>query len=150
MGAPNTPWPLINTASWGRQRRRRRSAGQLGSESAIKIKQALGSNVPARENGTTLYVFAVIEHTSRRIRVLGATTHPTTQAARNVVMDLQDAGATVRYLIRDRDSKFTRAFDAVFEAEGIEVVTTGIRVPRMNSIMERWVQPAGTSSSTAP
>ena len=52
----------------------------------------------------------------------------------------RDAGATVRYLIRDRDSKFTRAFDAVFEAEGIEVVTTGIRVPRMNSITERWVQ----------
>lgn len=95
-------------------------------------------------NGATLYVFAVIEHTSRRIRVLGATAHPTadwvTEAARNVVMDLQDAGATVRHLIRDRDSNFTRTFDAVFEAEGIEVVTTGIRVPRMNSIMERWVQ----------
>ncbi|MFC8037695.1 integrase core domain-containing protein, partial [Streptomyces griseoincarnatus] len=42
--------------------------------------------------------------------------------------------------IRDRDSKYTRAFDAVFAAEGIEVVTTGIRIPRMNSIMERWVQ----------
>jgi putative transposase len=91
-----------------------------------------------------VYVFAVIEHANRRIRVLGATAHPTTdwvtQIARNLVMDLQDAGATVRHLIRDRDSKYTRAFDAVFEAEGIEIVTTGIRVPRMNSIMERWVQ----------
>jgi transposase InsO family protein len=57
-----------------------------------------------------------------------------------MVMDLQDASATVTHLIRNRDSKYTRAFDAVFEAEGIEVVTTGIRVPRMNSIMERWVQ----------
>jgi transposase InsO family protein len=55
-------------------------------------------------------------------------------------MDLQDTGATVRYLIRDRDSKYTPAFDAVFETEGIGIVTTGIRVPRMNSIMERWVQ----------
>lgn len=95
-------------------------------------------------NGATLYVFAVIEHANRRIRILGATAHPTadwvTQAARNLVMDVQDAGSIVRYLIRDRDSKFTRAFDAVFEAEGIEIVTTGIRVPRMNSIMERWVQ----------
>ncbi|MEU9578262.1 integrase core domain-containing protein [Streptomyces chilikensis] len=95
-------------------------------------------------NGVTLYVFAVIEHANRRIRILGATAHPTadwvTQAARNVVMDLQGAGATVTHLIRDRDSKFTRAFDAVFEAEGIKIVTTGIRVPRMNSIMERWVQ----------
>ncbi|PWJ05363.1 integrase [Streptomyces sp. NWU49] len=95
-------------------------------------------------NGATVYVFAVIEHADRRIRILGATAHPTaawvTQAARNLMMDLQDVGATVAYLIRDRDSKYTRAFDAVFEAEGVEIVTTGIRVPRMNSIMERWVQ----------
>lgn len=108
-------------------------------------------------NGATLYVFAVIEHANRRIRVLGATTHPTaawvTQVARNLVMDRQDIGATVTHLIRDRDSKYTRAFDAVFEAEGIDIVTTGIRVPRLNPITERWVQtcrPADTSSSTAP
>ncbi|WP_269858171.1 integrase core domain-containing protein [Streptomyces sp. RPT161] len=95
-------------------------------------------------NGATLYVFAAIEHANRQVRILGATTHPTaawvTQAARNLMMDLQDAGTTVTHLIRDRDSKYTRAFDAVFAAEGIEIVTTGIRVPRMNSIMERWVQ----------
>lgn len=95
-------------------------------------------------SGTTYYVFAVIEHASRRIRVLGVTAHPTaewtTQIARNLVMDIQDAHATVKYLIRDRDSKFTRAFDAIFETESIEIITTGIRIPRMNSIMERWVQ----------
>ena len=94
--------------------------------------------------GATYYVFAAIEHSSRRVRVLGATTNPTgawvTQIARNLVMDLQDAGATARYLIRDRDSKFTAALDAVFTGEGIEIVTTGIRVPRMNSIIERWVR----------
>jgi putative transposase len=60
--------------------------------------------------------------------------------ARNLVMDLQDASATVKYLIRDRDSKYTRAFDLVFRSEGIGIVTTGIRIPRMNSITERWVQ----------
>jgi putative transposase len=95
-------------------------------------------------NGGTYYVFAVIEHASRRLRVLGVTAHPTadwtTQIARNLVMDLQDAGTMVKYLIRDRDSKYARAFDAVFRSEGIGIVTTGIRVPRMNSIMERWVQ----------
>jgi transposase InsO family protein len=46
----------------------------------------------------------------------------------------------VKYLIRDRDSKYTRAFDAVFETEGIQIIPTGIRIPRMNSIIERWVQ----------
>jgi len=94
--------------------------------------------------GARLYVFAVIEHATRRVRVLGATAHPTaawtTQLARNLVMDLQDAGATTKYLIRDRDSRYTAAFDAVLEDEGIAIVKTGVRVPRMNAIMERWVR----------
>ena len=55
-------------------------------------------------------------------------------------MDLQDTGATVKYLIRDRDSKYTTAFDAVFHNEGIAIVKTGVRVPRMNPIMGRWVR----------
>lgn len=55
-------------------------------------------------------------------------------------MDLRDADATVKYLIRDRDSKYTRAFDSVFQTERIQIIRTGIRVPRMNSIIERWVQ----------
>ncbi|MEW2385920.1 integrase core domain-containing protein [Micromonospora sp. NPDC047707] len=94
--------------------------------------------------GARLYVFAVIEHATRRVRILGATAHPTaiwtTQLARNLVMDLQDAGATAKYLIRDRDSRYTAAFDAVFHREGIAIVKTGIKVPRMNAIMERWVR----------
>jgi putative transposase len=56
------------------------------------------------------------------------------------MMDLQDAGAGVKYLIRDRDAKFTQAFDAVLTGEGIQIVTCAVRTPRMNSIMERWVQ----------
>jgi len=95
-------------------------------------------------SGARLYVFAVIEHATRRIRVLGATAHPTaawvTQAARNLVMDLQDAGTRVRFLIRDHDGKFPALFDQILADEGIEVVLSGIRIPRMNSIMERWVQ----------
>jgi putative transposase len=98
--------------------------------------------------GARLYVFAVIEHATRRVRVLGATAHPTaawtTQLARNLVMDLQDAGATVKYLIRDRDSRYTAAFDAVFHSEGVAIVKTGVRVPRMNAIMERWVRSCRT------
>jgi len=91
--------------------------------------------------GTRLFVLAIIEHATRRIRILGATAHPTaawtTQMARNLVMDLQDAhAAPVKYLIRDRDSKYTAAFDAVLAENGITTITTGIRVPRMNAIME--------------
>jgi len=94
--------------------------------------------------GARLYVFAVIEHATRRVRILGATAHPTatwtTQQARNLVMDLHDAGATVKYLIRDRDSRYTAAFDAILRSEDIAIVKTGIQVPRMNAIMERWVR----------
>jgi putative transposase len=61
------------------------------------------------------------------------------------MMDLQDAGASaVRYLIRDRDSKYTRAFDTVLTDSGITTITTGIRMPRMNAIMERWIRTCRT------
>jgi putative transposase len=83
--------------------------------------------------GTRMHVLAVIEHASRRIRILGATAHPTaawvTQAARNLVMDLEDAGARARYLIRDRDGKFPALFDAVLADLGIRVVLSGVRMP---------------------
>jgi transposase InsO family protein len=95
-------------------------------------------------SGARMYVFAVIEHASRRIRILGVTAHPTatwmTQAAKNLVMDLEDAGCRARFLIRDRDGKFPTLFDTVLNDAGIEVVLSGVRMPRMNSVMEWWVQ----------
>jgi putative transposase len=94
--------------------------------------------------GTRLYVLAVIEHATRRVRILGATPHPTaawvTQAARNLVMDLEDIGCEVKHLIRDRDGKYPALFDTILSDAGLEVVLTGVRMPRMNSIMERWIQ----------
>ncbi|MFI9010975.1 integrase core domain-containing protein [Actinosynnema sp. NPDC053489] len=94
-------------------------------------------------SGTRLYVLAVIEHASRRIRVLGATAHLTTswvtQAARNLIMDLGDQDRHARFLIRDRDGKFPALFDAVLADAGIQVVLSGVRIPRMNAIMERWI-----------
>jgi len=95
-------------------------------------------------SGARLHVLAVIEHASRRIRILGATAHPTAswaaQAARDLVMDPGDAGCRARFLIRDRDGKFPDLFDAILADAGINVVLSGVRMPRMNSIMERWVQ----------
>jgi transposase InsO family protein len=94
--------------------------------------------------GTRMYVLAVIEHATRRIRVLGATAHPNTswvvQVARNLVMDLDDAGSNARYLISDRDGKFPALFDTVLADAGIKVVLSGIQTPRTNSIMERWIR----------
>jgi putative transposase len=94
--------------------------------------------------GARMYVLAVIEHASRRIRVLGATAHPTAawvaQAARNLAMDLEDADTRARYLIRDRDGKFPALFDALLADLGVSVVLSGVRMPRMNAVMERWVQ----------
>jgi transposase InsO family protein len=94
--------------------------------------------------GQRQYILAVIEHGTRRVRILGTTAHPTAswvaQAARNLVMDLEDAGAIVRYLIRDTDSKFPAFFDQILADAGIRVVLAGVRVPRMNAVMERWVQ----------
>ena len=93
--------------------------------------------------GARLYVLAVIEHASRRVRLLGATSHPTAswvaQATRNLIMDLEDAGSRARFLIRDRDGKFPGLFDLVLGNAGIEVVLSGVQMPRMNAIMERWV-----------
>jgi putative transposase len=95
-------------------------------------------------SGARLHALAVIEHASRRIRILRAAAHPTAcraaQAARNLVMDLEDAGCRARFLISDRDVKFPGLFDAILADAGIDVVISGVRMPRMNSITERWVQ----------
>jgi transposase len=94
--------------------------------------------------GSTLSVLAVIEHTTRRVRILGVTTQPTaawvTQLARNLAMDIHDSGARIKYLIGDRDVRYPADFDDVLADQGVEVVQTGVRMPRMNANMERWIR----------
>ena len=93
--------------------------------------------------GTQAYVLAVIEHATRRIRILGITLHPTgewtTQQARNLIMDLGEQAHRVKFMIRDRGSNFTAAFDAVLADAGIRTVLCNVRTPRMNAIAERWI-----------
>ena len=81
-----------------------------------------------------LYVLVVIEHGRRRVHVAGITAHATgawvTRQARNLLMDLGEYAAQFRFLIRDRDSKFTAAFDAVFSGADIRIIRTPVRAPR--------------------
>ena len=94
-------------------------------------------------DGTQAYVLAVIEHATRRIRILGITLHPTgewtTQQARNLLMDLDEQAHRVKFMICDRGSNFTAAFDAVLADAGIRTMLCNIQTPRMNAITERWI-----------
>ena len=77
------------------------------------------------------------------MHLAGITAHPTgawvAQQARNLLMDLGDRAEQLRFLIRDRDSKFTAAFDAVFNGADIRIIRTPVRAPRANAIAERWI-----------
>ena len=93
-------------------------------------------------DATQAHVLAVIEHATRRIRILGITLHPngewTTQQARNLMMDLGEQADRVKFMIRDRGPDFTAAFDAVLAGAGIRTVLCNIQTPPMNAITGRW------------
>jgi putative transposase len=90
-----------------------------------------------------LYVLFFIELGSRRVHVAGCTANPDgpwrTQQARQLAWSLPERPRPIRFLIHDRDSKFSRAFDEVLRSEGVEIIRTPFRAPKANAVAERWV-----------
>ena len=141
--APSTVWQILKTAGVSPAPRRDGPGWAEFLRSQAQGVLAMDFFTADLLNGTKVHVLAVIEHGTRRIRILGATENPVqswvVQQARNLLMDLEDAGMSVKFILHDRDASFTAAFDAVFQAAGVRVLRSSIQAPRMNSIMERWI-----------
>jgi putative transposase len=141
--APSTVWEILNNAGIPPAPRR---AGPTSAQFLRGQAEAILATdffTVDLLDGTSAYLLAVIEHVTRRIRILGVTDHPNdswvTQMGRNLLMDLDGRAESIKFLLRDRDTKFTAAFDAVFAAAGIRILRSPIRAPRANPIMERWI-----------
>jgi len=141
--APSTVWQILKNAGISPAPRRDGPGWAEFLRSQAQGILALDFFTADLLNGTKVYVLAAMEHGTRRIRILGATEHPVqswvVQQARNLLMDLEDAGTRAKFVLHDRDASFTAAFDAVFHAAGARVVRCAVQAPRMNSIMERWI-----------
>ena len=99
-----------------------------------------------------LYVLFFVSIGTRRVEYVACTSKPDTawmsQQARNLLMDLDDRSERPRFLIHDRDTKFSGAFDGIFRSEGVEIVRTPILAPSANAYAERWVAASAGSAST--
>ncbi len=141
--AASTVWEILKNAGIDPAPRRTAPAWSqfLRSQAeAILASDFFTADLPG---GTQAYVLAVIEHATRRIRILGVTLHPTgewtTQQARNLLMDLGEQTHRVKFMIRDRGSNFTAALDAILADAGIRTVLCSVRTPRRNAITERRI-----------
>lgn len=141
--APSTVWQILHNAGLDPAPRRAgptwRTFLRVQSQHIVAVDFVHIDTVLLKR----LHALVLIEHDTRRTHLLGVTAHPTgawtTQVARNLLMDLSERATPLKYLIRDRGARFTAAFDAVFEAEGIEILRSPIRAPRANSICERVI-----------
>jgi putative transposase len=126
------PLPVRSQSSW-RAFLRAQAASRLGCD-FLTVETALLQRI---------YVLFFISLASRRIEYIVATSNPdgrwVTQQARNLIMRLGDEHP-FRFVVHDRDTKFTRGFDEIFRAEGIKVIRTPIKAPNANAHAERWIR----------
>ena len=105
-------------------------------------------------NGATVYVLAIIEHASQRVRILGVTAHPdnrwVTQMARNLIMEVGEHAEAVTFLIRDRDTKFTAAFDRMFADAGLKILRSPAERPARTRSWNGGSVAAAVNFLTAP
>ena len=141
--APSTVWEILHAA--GIDPAPRRSGPTWRQFLHAQAAGILAVDFPHVDTvlRKRLYVLVFIEHGTRRMHLGGVTANPTgewtVQQARNLALGLDERFADIKFLIRDRGSNFTRAFDAVFQATGARIVRTAVRAPRMNAICERLV-----------
>jgi putative transposase len=125
--------------------RRRGALGRAGASFCGRKRRVSSPAISFTVESVVLrryYAFFFIAHGSRRVWLAGCTANPTaawvTQQARNLGLDFSDTG--IRFLIRDRDSKYGGAFDEIFCSEDVRVLKTPIRAPKANAIAERFVR----------
>src|ERR1017187_4234097 len=141
--APSTVWQILHAAGIGPAPRRTGPTWKqfltAQARGVLAIDFVHVDTVLLRR----IYALIVIEHGTRRVHLAGITANPdgawTTQAARNVLMDLGQRATSVKFLIRDRAGQFTGSFDAVFTAAGIRILTSPPQAPRANAICERMI-----------
>ncbi|MGW2939599.1 integrase core domain-containing protein [Streptomyces sp. NPDC001156] len=140
---PSTVWEILNAA--GVEPAPRRSGPTWREFLTAQAESIIAADFFPIDTalGRRLYALAFLEHGTRRLHITGVTAHPTrewtVQQARNLAADLGVRMESLRFLLRDRDGKYGEAFDAVFEAEELDVIKSAPQAPRMNAHCERVI-----------